>query len=120
LIPVATTTVRVERRQADPDVDPYENDAPWVTVASGVRAHISTGRGQEDRGGSDRSIVHFRMACDQFDGGILHTDRVVDEQSGEVYEVRWAVARSALGLDHFHAGLDQISGVVTKPLVGGF
>jgi hypothetical protein len=59
------------------------------------------------------------MSCDQFDAGLLHTDQIVDDRSGEVYEVKWAVSRDALGMPHFQAGLDQISGVVSRPRVGG-
>jgi hypothetical protein len=118
VIPLATTTIRVERVAPDGTRDPYDTQPAATTIAQGIRAHISTSRGDEDRGGTDRSIVHFRLACDQFAAGLLHTDRVVDEQSGEVYEIRWAVARTALGLDHFHAGMDQISGVVSTPRVG--
>lgn len=113
MIPVATTTVTVKRVPSDPDRDPYDPQPDPVVVVSGVRAHITTARGSEDRGGSDRSHVHFRMSCDQYAGGLLHTDTVEDEQSGEVYEVKWAVARTALGLDHIQAGMDQISGVVS-------
>jgi hypothetical protein len=120
LIPLATTTVTVRRVDSDPDRDPYDTQPAATVVASGVRATISTGRGQEDRAGSDRTIVQFRMSCDPFDGGLLHTDTVEDERSGEVYEVKWAVARDALEMPHFQAGMDQISGVVSRPLVGGF
>ena len=115
-IPVETTTIRVERVPDDPDRDPYDPAPAPQTVASGVRAHISTGRGDEDRAGGSRSHVHFRLSCDPYDGSLLHTDTIVDEQSGETYEVRWAVARFGLGdLDHYQAGLDQISGVVSHP-----
>lgn len=118
-IPVATTTIRVERVPSDGDRDPYDAAPAAATVASGVRAHISTGRGSEDRAGSDRSIVQFRLSCDLFTGGLLHTDTVTDERSGEVYEVRWSVSRDVAGLAHFQAGMDQISGVVSSPQMGG-
>lgn len=117
-IPVATTTIKVERTPVDGTLDPYDPQPEPDVIASGVRAHISTARGSEDRAGSDRSIVNFRLSCDQFDAGLLHTDTVTDEQSGEVYEVRWAVARNVTGLAHFQAGMDQISGVVSTPRMG--
>ena len=118
MIPTATTTVKILRRPADGTLDPYDPQPAAAEVATGVRAHISTGRGSEDRAGSDRSVVQFRMSCDPLAVGLLHTDQVVDEQSGEVYEVRWAVARVGLGMDHIQAGMDQISGVVSSPRMG--
>lgn len=118
VIPVSTTTVRVLRRPSDGTLDPYDPQPSPSVVASGVRAHISTSRGSEERAGSDRSIVQFRMSCDPLPVGLLHTDQVVDEQSGEVYEVRWAVSRVGLGMDHIQAGMDQISGVVSSPRIG--
>lgn len=112
-VPLATTTVTISRIAADPDRDPYDAPPDPTDVASGVRAHISTATGTEAVAGGSQEVVNFRMSCDPFDGGLLHTDTVSDDTSGEVYDVVWAVARFGVGLDHFQAGLRQVSGVVS-------
>lgn len=111
-IPLATTTITVKRTPTDPDRDPYDPPPAQTTVASGVRAHISTARGSEDLAGSSREIVWFRIGCDPFPTGLRHTDEVEDDQTGEVYEVVWVKQRQGLGLDHFEGRMKQVSGVV--------
>ena len=111
-IPLATTTITVKRTPTDPNLDPYDPPPERTTVASGVRAHISTARGSEDLGGSEREIVWFRLGCDPFNAGLTHLDIVEDDQTSEAYEVVWVKARFGLGLDHFEGRMKQISGVV--------
>lgn len=110
-VPLATTTVTVREVPADPNRDPYDAAPAAVTVASGVRAHISTSSGREQVAGGSQEVVTFRLSCDPFDGGLSHQATVEDEQTGEVYEVVWSVARFGIGLDHIQAGLRQVSGV---------
>jgi hypothetical protein len=111
-IPLATTTVSVLRVPADPDRDPYDPTPEPSTVATGVRATISTSSGTETVAGGSQEVVNFRMSCDQFPAKLHHKDMVVDEQSGETYNVVWTVTRNGMGLDHLQAGLQQVSGVV--------
>jgi hypothetical protein len=112
-IPLATTTVRVLRPDAGADRDPYDPPGEPSTVAAGVRATISTSSGTEKVAGGSQEVVNFRLACDQYEGGLHHKDTIVDERSGEVYNVVWSVTRNGFGLDHFQAGLQQVSGVVS-------
>lgn len=114
MIPVATTTIEVLRLPADPTRDPEDPQPAPVSVASGVRAHISTSRGREVvQGQSTQEIVEFRLSCDTAD--IQQDDQVRDEATGEVYHVMWARSRSGLGLEHTQAGLKQVSGNVAAP-----
>jgi hypothetical protein len=107
-VPLATTTVAVLRVPADTARDPYDAQPAPETVASGVRAHISSPSGRERVAGGSQEVVEFRLACDPVD--LRHTDRVQDEQCGAIYEVVWARPRKGLGLDHVEAGLKQVSG----------
>lgn len=113
-IPYAETTIKVSRRPQLAEgtwVDPYDPAPEPTTVATGVRAVISTSSGREATAGGQQSITELRLACDEFAGGLSHYDIVTDEPSGEEYEVTWSRARTGMGLDHFSAGLKQTKGV---------
>lgn len=106
-IPLATTTITITRPAvAD---DPYDGAETTTTVAAGVRAHISTPSGREQRAGGSQETIDFRLNCDTVD--LRHGDRVTDAQA-EAYEVVWAQARVGLGLDHVEAGLRQAGAAV--------
>ena len=111
-IPLATTTISVLRVPADPDRDPYDPQPEPETVVSGIRAHLSLGQGQETVAGGSQQVVNWRLSCDPFNQGLHHKDQVVNEQSGSVYEVVYSETREGMGMDHFQAGLTQVSGVV--------
>ena len=112
-IPFSTTTITVLRVSADPDRDPYDPEPEPSTVASGVRAHISTQAGEETVAGGSQQVTNHRLSCDPFTGGLHHKDRIEDDTSGEVYDVVWSVSRYGVGMDHFQARLNQVSGVVS-------
>jgi hypothetical protein len=112
-IPFATTTISVLRVPADPDRDPYDLQPDPATVAAGIRAHISTQAGEETVAGGSQQVTNHRLSCDPFDSGLHHKDQVVDDTSGETYEVVWSVSRYGVGMDHFQARLNQVSGVVS-------
>lgn len=111
-IPVATTTITILRVPADPARDPYDPQPDPATVATGIRAHISTSTGRETVEGGSQSITSLRLACDPFAGELHHLDRIRDEQSGRDYEVVWEERRYQFGLDHYTAGIERVSGVV--------
>lgn len=114
MIPLATTTIAVRRVTADlSTVDPYEATAAPETVASGVRAHISTPSGRERIAGTGaQEDVSFRLDCDPIDVGLRNTDLIDDEFTGTSYAVVWAEPRAGLGLDHIEAALRKVEGVV--------
>lgn len=108
-IPLATTTITIQRPSVDPDRDPYEEDPAPDTVAEGVRAHISSPSGREQIVGGEQEIVTFRLSCDPID--LQHVDTVVDDSTGEEYEVVWTLSRTGLGMPHVQAGLRKTTGV---------
>lgn len=116
MLPISTTTIAVLR--PNPADEPYETPGAPSTVASGIRAHISTSRGDETTTGGDQEVVYFRLDCDPFAGTIDHGDQIVDLGTDEVYEVLWSRLRRGLGLDHHEAGLKQVAGVRSAPVAG--
>lgn len=111
-IPLATTTITVERTILLATDDPYDTaTANPETVASGVRAHLSSPGGLElQRGQSAQEDVVWRLACDPCD--LTHDCVIVDDATGDRFEIEWARLRTGLGIDHIEAGLRQVTGVV--------
>ena len=105
-IPLATTTISV--LPGTTSGDPYDSDPSDTPTATGVRAHISTGSGDETVRGGQQEVVTFRLSCDPVE--LSHTNRVKDEATDEVYEVVWARSRTGLDLDHVQAGLRMVKG----------
>lgn len=106
-IPIATTTVSVLRADWD-DADPYDPAPVPSTIASGVRAVISSPSGTEQVQGGQQEVVTFRLDCDPTD--IQHRDQIVDDATGDVFDVVWSRDRSGLGIDYTQAGLRQVEG----------
>lgn len=107
MIPAATTTVTWK---AASEPEPGEGRT-FSTRASGVRAVISSpnGRAQGQAGGG-REVIDAVLNCDPVSGE--HTDLVVDDTTGETWEVVWVEQRKGLGVDHTRAGLKRVAGVV--------
>ncbi|MGK2948990.1 MAG: hypothetical protein ACSLFP_10475 [Acidimicrobiales bacterium] len=105
MLPLATTTITIERPSS---TDPYET--PTTTdVACGVAAHIGSPSGNEvDQGGQQERVDAVLLAKAGI--GLLHTDLVVDDGTGDRYRVVWVRQRQGLGLDHTRAGLRVYSG----------
>lgn len=107
-LPLALTTIEVQRPADNADLDPTSAPGTPVTVAAGIRAVISSPSGSTQASRGEQEVVEFRLSCDPVE--LLHTDRVRDETTGEVYLVTWARPRAGLGLDHVQAGLQQVRG----------
>lgn len=107
-VPLTTTTITITR----PAVvgDPYDAAETTSTVASGVRAHISAPSGREAQRGGEQQTVDKILDADPVD--LRHTDRVVDDGTGQTYEVAWVDQREGLGLDHTVAGLRRAGAAV--------
>lgn len=106
MIPLATTTVTVTAH-AEPEPGAGITTS---TRASGVRAVIGSPSGTDVPGpGQGAERVDAVLNCDTVTG-LAHTDRVTDDATGEVYEVRWVNRRRGLGLDHHRAGLVRVTG----------
>lgn len=101
-LPVATTTIAVERSTQDGTLDAIDG-VTFSQLASGIRAVIGSPSGAETVTGSSSSTVTARLNCDPTD--LKHGDRVYDEQTAITYEVSWTARRLGLGVDHVVADL---------------
>lgn len=112
-IPVATTTVLVERTSDRSETDPWDQPTPsdWTTVKAGVRATISDASGRSGQPG-DTETTDFRLQCDPV--GLNYADRVTDEKTGLRYDVAWSYDNPGIaGLSSTVAGLTRHQGLVT-------
>lgn len=103
MIPLATTTVIVQRRTDT--AEPYEAET-WADLAT-VAGHLSNPTGTEQTRGGSQEVVDAVLLADTVD--LRHTDRIIDTTG--TYEVLWVQPRQGLGLDHVKAGLRRIRGV---------
>ncbi len=112
-IPLATTTVSIYGRRPqslnDPDAEGYDPAPPAPTLrASGIRASI-TAPGAEPNAPQQADTYAFR--CDPTN--IDRFDLIVDEQSGDTYELR--ELRDSLpttwGLEHHVGTLVRVKGL---------
>lgn len=105
MITLATTTVTVQTGSED---EPGEG-ITWTTGARHVRAHFSTPSGSElARPGGGMTTITATALLDPCT--VSHTDRLVDDQTGEVWQVEWCRTRRGLGLDHVEAGVKRVEG----------
>lgn len=103
-IPVATTTITVERSSQDGTMDAFDlADAVWSVIASGVRAVIGSPSGTETVAGGSSEERTVRLNCDPTD--LRHGDRVYDESTAITYEVTTTARRLGFGIDHTTADL---------------
>jgi hypothetical protein len=113
-LPITTTTISIRRRAQVGDVDPWTSDGQvWITVASGVAATIHSHGGSSVDDAASRETRRRRLAAEGCD--LRHEDRVVDDLTGEVFEVQSVASRSwpeRPELDHVAADLLQIAGEV--------
>ena len=109
-IPVATTTVTVQRvvSRTDPSTslvdldseDDYgdESTTTAINVVTGLRAHIGSPSGIRQFGpGGERERVVWKFTTDPFDGVIVGDDVLIDA-NGDQYVVWWARKRGELGV----------------------
>lgn len=108
-IPLATTTVRIDRVPLSATRDSYDDKPPAAQVATGVRAHLSAPSGRELLAGGSKEIVDRHLDCDVAD--VLHGDTVTDLTTGITYTVVWVHKRAGLGLDRMEAGLRLVEGL---------
>ena len=101
-IPLATTTIAVlDHVQAEP----YEAET-WPVVSSGTRAVIGAPTGREGRASGSAETIDAVLNADPVQ--VTHGQRVLDERTGESWDVVWVQDRRGLGLDHVRAGLRRV------------
>lgn len=103
-LPLSTTTVTVKRRPTTGDA--FDRPA-HETIRTGLPATIGSHTGSETNGDGTSSQVTAPLVCDPFD--LHHDDLVVDDTTGETWEVVWAARRNGLGIDHTAADLLQVT-----------
>lgn len=115
-IPLATTTITVigvrPQSAIDPDAEGYGDPTPTPSVlVTGLRACISRPAFRRQVGETDQEDVKA-LRCDPFD--ITRFDTVVDETTGETYEVLSAGPSEPVqwGLQHTVAFLKIDRGIV--------
>lgn len=119
---LSTTTISVQRTDLteDSETDPWERDDPDTPtedesvpsqpeiIASEIPADIGFPVGRAGGPGQTETL-EFPLACDPTD--LTFRDTVVDEKTGQVYEVQWSTLVSGLpGFEHMVAGLKMVTG----------
>ena len=119
MIPLATTTVRIWRKDAEvePTRDPWEDgyaddpvlDNDFAILDEKVRAVINVGVGQTV-GPGDAQSVQFDLVADPCD--LQYLDEVEDEYTGDRYQVEWVVSSPGISgqLASTRAGLSARKG----------
>lgn len=119
-LPIATTTISVIEPTTSSTEDPlgegYDEEVDGnvdhhdeTTKATGVRAVISAGGARGRNVGGDSEEATFSLVCDPTD--LTFSDIVVDEMTGQRYEVAWAVETPGVaGLGHMQAGITTSKG----------
>jgi hypothetical protein len=106
---LATTLLTVTRILSDTDpnseVD-LDSETDYVpasthvaTIANGVRGVISGGTGDRAYGpGGEREVVKYKFRADPLAADIIVGDDVLTDSDGNIYTVKWARGRDALGV----------------------
>jgi hypothetical protein len=118
-LPYNTTTITIYRpSEASSNAEPYSgsDNTDFQVVAKNVRAQIGTFSrtvsATEVRRGGESSTQVLQLACDIPPCGLTHHDKIVDETTGEGYQIDWCFKRIGLGLDHYTAELFAWDGLV--------
>lgn len=102
---LSTTTVTITGTTAD--ADPYDTDTA-TTVATGVRAHLSSPTGDDLAVGGDKEVI--TAVCYLPAGtAVLPSHRITDA-SGLTHAVVWVRQRTGVGLDHVVCGIRSVRG----------
>lgn len=124
-IPIATTTISIEREEYVRDVDTpvdadpwgagYDEDADqvpdaassWVVVESNIRANLGAPTGRQIAGGTR---IEYPLAADPC--GLVAGDRLYDERTGRRFAVLWAVDTPGVAglLASVQAGVYEVTG----------
>lgn len=111
MIPLATDSITITRVVDATDVDPYDPPASHpvpATVASNVRAVISTPMASTKLTGGDRVVYTATLRCDPVD--LQVGDKVTNAVDGNAWIVMWVKPQSGLGLTFMLANLRLVQG----------
>jgi hypothetical protein len=105
MIAVSTTTIT---HRTGAETEPGEGRT-FTTAQSRVRATIGSPTGKDLlAAGGGREVIDAVLNCDPITAS--HYDRIVDDDTAEVWEIVWVQNRNGLGLDHTRAGLKRVAG----------
>lgn len=113
-ITLATTTVTVQREASSvATTDAWdaadEEAAPPEVIASGLPAHLGDIAGASAGGPANEMTVKRKLLADPAD--IRKDDVVIDESTGEQWNVAWATNRGGLpGLEHVVGEVSRVEG----------
>lgn len=104
-IPTATHSITVRRKAPPTGWGQPEGEA--TVLAREVRAVIGNPEGTEQ----DRTegVVTMHLTCDEV-VGLDHTCEVLDEATGVVYDVIWALRKPSMLGVHYEGGLQLVTG----------
>lgn len=107
MIPASTTTFTVRTlTESEP------GEGRTITATAQVAGTLSSPSGGEVwQAGGGSETVDAVIICDP--ATIAHTDQLVDDTTGDVWEVSWVRKRIGLGLDHMRLGVNRVTGVVS-------
>lgn len=105
-VPLATGTFTIRTlTESEP------GEGRTVTATAVVRGVFSSPTGSEVwQAGGGQETVDAVVVCDP--ATIAHTDQLVDDETGDVWEVAWVRKRYGLGLDHMRVGVNRVTGQV--------
>jgi hypothetical protein len=121
MLPFATTSVTVKKPSesqsfSEPGFDGYYSQLD--VEVTGIRACITNPRGSETSSDLRRSYsgeqakVGAKLYCDLFDGKLEYKDAIVDDSTGETYEVvSMPFKRVGAGIDYWVCEILQIEGL---------
>lgn len=108
MIPLATTTITVDRVESAVDVDGYDANPPAPTpTAAGVRAVITPPTANVALSGGDRVVYTAQLRSDPCD---IQADDTLTDESGTTWQVLWARRVTALGQDMMTGQLRLVTG----------
>lgn len=108
MLPITTSTYTWQRAN---NIDGDSGDElEWITMATGIKGTTSYYSGSESVAHGDRERVDCRLFLDTT-ADIRNYDRVVDEDTGDAWEIGYSRKRRGLGLDHLLLGAYQVTGV---------
>jgi hypothetical protein len=107
MLPLSTTTYTVYRAtNIDEDAGEALDFQPVIVGLPGNTVFLS---GSESVVGGDRERVDARIIIEEAD--VRHFDHVLDDVTGDTWQVAFARRRTGLGLDHLVLGVYQTTGV---------
>jgi hypothetical protein len=111
-VPLATTTFTVWRLTTASAEGDSTDENVYTDVATGIRGCVVYHSGAISKTQGSRERVDGRVMCDitSLEPPIGRNDYLVDDTTGEEWQVAFARKRVGLGLDHMLVGVYDVDG----------